>query len=36
MVEEVWRELSEDPLTALWLVGNALGFVLVLLILIGP
>ena len=25
-MEEVWREVRAEPLTALWLAGNALGF----------
>lgn len=27
-MQEVWQELREDPLYALWLAGNVLGFLI--------
>lgn len=34
LVEEILRELREEPLTAAWLAGNALGFLCLLCLLL--
>lgn len=33
-MEEIWRELRAEPLTAAWLAGNALGFLCLVWLLI--
>lgn len=34
LVEGIWRELREDPLTAVWLAGNALGLLCLIWLLL--
>lgn len=33
-MEEIWREVRAEPLTAAWLAGNALGFLCLALLLV--
>lgn len=33
-VEEIWQEVRAEPLTAVWLAGNALGFLCLLWLLL--